>query len=292
MCKFKSAIILKDRVFVPDYDSHTEMLEELGIADTRANAERLFVRAELIPKNYDVFSDVSEWRFNVDQDITPDWFVAEYEKERMIEAVKAWAKNRIFIGCDDLVLRDGKSFYIKNCKNVSCENSTVTAWGNSTVTAWGNSTVTAWENSTVTAWGNSTVTARENSTVTAWENSTVTACENSTVTAWGNSTVTAWGNSTVTARENSTVTACENSTVTAWGNSTVTARENSTVTARENSTVTARENSTVIRDIWSSFNTDRLVLSDNSTFKDCVTRTLYQSGDFKLVTVTDGKIGG
>ena len=188
MCKFKSAIILKDRVFVPDYDSHTDMLEELGIADTRANAERLFVRAELIPVNYDVFSDVSEWRFNVDQDITPDWFVAEYEKERMIEAVKAWAKNRIFVGVDGLTLRDGKSFYIKNCKNVSCENSTVTARGNSTVTAW--------------------------------------------------------------------------------------------------------ENSTVIRDIWSSFNTDRLVLSDNSTFKDCITRTLYQSGDFKLVTVTDGKIGG
>ena len=55
MCKFKSGIILKDRVFVPDYDSHTEMLEELGIADTQANAERLFVRAELIPVTYDVF---------------------------------------------------------------------------------------------------------------------------------------------------------------------------------------------------------------------------------------------
>ena len=236
MCKFKSAIILKDRVFVPDYDSHTDILEELRIADTRVNAERLFVRAELIPKNGDVFSDISEWTFRVDQDIVPDWFVAEYEKERMIEAVKAWAKNRIFIGVNGLVLEGGNNFYVKDCKNISCANSTVTAW----------------DNSTVTARGNSTVTARGNSTVTAWDNSTVTA----------------------------------------WDNSTVTARDNSTVTARGNSTVTARDNSTVIKDFWSYFDTDRLVLSENSTFKDCVTRTLYQSGDFKLVTVTDGKIGG
>ena len=43
MCKFKSGIILKDGVFIPDYDSHTEMLEELGIKDTRENAERLLL---------------------------------------------------------------------------------------------------------------------------------------------------------------------------------------------------------------------------------------------------------
>ena len=29
MCKFKSGLILKDRVFIPDYDSHVDMLEEL-----------------------------------------------------------------------------------------------------------------------------------------------------------------------------------------------------------------------------------------------------------------------
>jgi len=45
----KSGIILKDRVFVPDQDHHTDMLQELGIEDTRKNAETLFVRAELVP---------------------------------------------------------------------------------------------------------------------------------------------------------------------------------------------------------------------------------------------------
>ena len=50
MCRFKSGLILKDRVFVPNGDSHTDMLEELEIEDTERNASNLFVRAELYPK--------------------------------------------------------------------------------------------------------------------------------------------------------------------------------------------------------------------------------------------------
>ena len=80
MCQTKSGIILKDRIFLPDYDSHGKMLEELKIADTRENAERLFVRAELVPPAGDVFSDISTWIFRVDQDILPEWFVAECEE--------------------------------------------------------------------------------------------------------------------------------------------------------------------------------------------------------------------
>ena len=186
MCKFKSAIILKDRVFIPDYDHHTDMLEELGIADTRENAERLFVRAELIPANGDVFSNIDDWYFNVDQDIQPEWFVAEYEKQRMIKAVKGWAETHIFIGKNGLEIKDNKNCYIKDCKNVVIDNSTVEAWGNSTVKALGNSTV--------------------------------------------------------------------------------------------------------VKPQYSSFNASHLILSENSTFKDCVAKVIYQSGNYKLVTVTDGKI--
>ena len=189
MCKLKSAIILKDRVFIPDYDSHDDMLEELGIKDTKENASRLFVRAELSPKDGDIFSNIETWDFNIDQDILPEWFVAEYEKKRMIEAVKEWSKSRIHIGIDNLEISDGGTHYIKDCKNVTCNNSTVTA------------------------------------------------CNNSTVMAYGNSTVKAYGNSTV------------------------------------------------IKTIYSSFNKDRLTLCENSTFKDCKTKTIYQSGDWKFVAV-------
>ena len=274
MCKLKSAIILKDRIFMPDYDSHSTMLDELGINDDYLGASKKFVRVELSPADGDVFTDIDGWELTVDQDIRPEWFSEDEYKPKMVAAVKEWAKTHIHIGVDGLKITAGENYYIKNCKNVEVINSTVTARGNSTVTAR--------ENSTVTARENSTVTARENSTVTAWGNSTVTAKGNSTVTAWGNSTVTAWENSTVTAWENSTVTAWGNSTVTAWGNSTVTARENSTVTARENSTV---KNDT----LWNWHKKDTLVLCDNATFKDVIEKVIYQSGDYKLVTVESGK---
>jgi hypothetical protein len=43
MCKLKSGIILKGRIFMPEYDSHSDMLEELGIEDNYMNASKMFV---------------------------------------------------------------------------------------------------------------------------------------------------------------------------------------------------------------------------------------------------------
>ena len=118
MCQMKSGVILKDRVFITDYNSHTDMLAELGISDTRQNAERLFIRAELLPPDGDVFAPVEEWRFHVDQDILPDWYVEQVDKDRMISAVKEWAKDHIHVGVDDLRISKGSKHYIKDCKNV------------------------------------------------------------------------------------------------------------------------------------------------------------------------------
>ena len=115
MCRFKSGIILKDRVFIPDYDSHTKMLEELKIADTEDNAKRLFVRAELMPPDNDVFTPVTSWKYHVDQDILPDWYVAEVDEMRMREAVTAWAKEHIHIG-EKIERIDSGTHWIKDCK--------------------------------------------------------------------------------------------------------------------------------------------------------------------------------
>ena len=209
MCRLKSGIILKDRIFVPSHDGHTDMLAELKLEDTHANAETLFVRAELSPADSDVFTDPSTWVFRVDQDIRPDWFVEEYERERFVEEVRKWWEAHVFIGKDDLELSDGNTYYLKDCKRaVLLENATVTARGNSTVTARGNSTVTAWGNSTVTARGNSTVTARGNSTC-------------------------------------------------------------------------------LIENFCFHGKRENILVLENSTLKDCSTRTIWQAGDFKIVVSTD-----
>lgn len=257
MCQFKSAIILKDRVFIPDYDSHSDMLNELGIEDTKENAERLFIRAELIPADDDVFSDISTWKFNVDQDILPDWYVEEYDKQRMIEAVKEWAKNRIHIGKDNLVISDGAGHYIKDCTNVEirgnayveqiCDNTTVkNICGNTTVkNIYGNATAKNIYDSARVGYicGDAKVDY---------------ICDSATVDyIYGDAKVNnIYGDATVESID---------------GN----------VTVKDIS-----GNATVIipqYNIWRNLNKTKI--SDNAIIKDTLTHTIYQAGGWQLKTV-------
>jgi|GEM_PF-1387869 len=267
MCKLKSGLLFKNGVFVPDYDSHDEMLREKCIEDTAENRiAGKFVRFELSPKNDDPFMPIDMWVFKIDQDELPEWIKSDPEKYEAMarDAVKKWAENHIFIGIDKLNLTDGSGYYLKDCTNVTLSaNSTVQDMcGNSTVQdMWGNSTVrNMWDNSTVQdMWDNSTVQDMwDNSTVlNMWGNSTVLNMRvNSTVQdMWGNSTVlNMWGNSTV---------------LNMWGNSTV-------LNMRVNSTVQIAEKRS------KGVSVETIILSQNATIKDCRTKTLYAAGDWKL----------
>ena len=261
MCKLKSAIILKDRIFMPDYDSHSKMLEELGITDDYINASKVFVRAELSPKNGDVFSDIDSWEFSVDQDITPEWFDEKDCAERMRKAVKEWAKTHIFIGQNDLEISHGENICIKDCKNVDicghatveyiCDNATVkNIYDNATVkNIYGNTTVEY-------IYGNATVEyICDNATVkNIYDNATVDyICDNVTVK-----------------------NICDKATVkNIYGNTTV-----------EN----ICDNATVISSSYSKWNNSAsLIIAGNATFKDCYSKTIYQAGGWKLVEVKKGK---
>ena len=123
MCKLKSGIILKDRVYIGETDSHTELLKELGIEDTFEYASKIFVRAELLPTDNDVFSNIDSWEYSVDQDILPDWYMKDFDRERMVEAVKEWAKNHVHVNKVGLHLKSGKQHYIKDCEQVVIDGS-------------------------------------------------------------------------------------------------------------------------------------------------------------------------
>ena len=275
MCKLKSAIILKDRIFMPDYDSHSKMLEELGITDDYFNASKVFVRAELVPKNGDVFSDIDGWKFEVDQNITPDWFDEKDYTERMRKAVKEWANTHIFIGQNDLKISYGENIFIKDCKNVDIRyNATVrNICGNATVKSiCGNATV---------------VSICDNATVKyIYENATVERiCGDATVNyLYGNATVNYL---------------CGNATVKyIYGNAMVKTISGAAKvkTIRDDAKVKyicgdatiehIFDNATVISSSYSKWNnSESLIISDNATFKDCYSRTIYQAGGWKLVEV-------
>ena len=226
MCRFRSGIILKTRCVIAqeENDSHSDLLESMGIEDTAENAMRVFVRAELLPPKNEWWTNPDTWKVNIDQDITPDWF--DEDKERYITefraVVKAWWKDHVLI--DQKVDELTSGYYrLKRCKvkellndvKVLCDNSTVSRmYDNSTVSRmYGNSTVSRMcDNSTVSEMcDNSTVSEMcDNSTVSRmYDNSTVSRMYgNSTVSEmYGDSTVSEmYGDSTVSRMyDNSTV---------------------------------------------------------------------------------------
>lgn len=124
MCNFKSGIILKNKVVLAPEgnESHSDLLESLGIADTHMNASKTFVRAELIPQNDDKMSDVKDWRYKVDQDIVPDWYEKDPEryeqefKDAVEKYMEEWKKKfKLICGYYWTSVQDGdRTYYFMN----------------------------------------------------------------------------------------------------------------------------------------------------------------------------------
>ena len=273
MCGFKSGLILKNRCVIAEgaNDSHSDLLESLGIEDNIENAMRVFVRVELLPPNEEWWTDPDTWKENVDQDILPEWF--ENDKDRYFDefrkAVKDWWKEHVRI--DEEIEELSSGYYrLKRCKVKNMLKDVKAMMDNSTVQdMMDNSTVqNMMDNSTVQyMWDNSTVQdMRDNSTVqNMMDNSTVQDM-------WGNSTVQdMWGNSTVqNMRDNSTVQDM-------WGNSTVQdMRDNSTVQdMMDNSTVhNMRGNSTVQN------------MMDNSTVQNMMDNSISRDSENKKIKIS------
>ena len=201
MCQLKSCLVLKDRVYCPDYDSHQDMLENLGIKDDYLGASKTFVRVELTPPGgvQSLMEPLDRWTLNVDQDVTPEWWDERDDRQRVEEAVEEWRREHVF--------SDGEHI-VKAGEVYALGSATVEAFGSATVTARDSATVKAYGSATVEAWGSATVEAFDSATVKAWGSATVKAFDSATVTAYGSATVKAWNNATVIACGNATVIAC------------------------------------------------------------------------------------
>ena len=184
MCQLKSCLVLKDRVYCPDYDSHQDMLDKLGIKDDYLGASKTFVRLELIPPDgvQSLIEPLDRWTLNVDQDVTPEWWDERDDRQRVEEAVEEWRREHVF--------SDGEHI-VKAGEVYALGSATVKAWGSATVEAWGSATVEAFGSATVEAFGSATVEAWGSATVKAYGSATVTARDSATVEAFGSATVEA-----------------------------------------------------------------------------------------------------
>ena len=193
MCQLKSCLVLKDRVYCPDYDSHQDMLDKLGIKDDYLGASKTFVRVELLPPDgvKSLMEPLDRWTLRVDQDVTPEWWDEKADRHRVEEAVEAWRGGHVFAEGEHVV-KAGEVY----------------AYGSAMVTAWGSATVKAYGSATVEACGSATVKAWDSATVKAWDSATVKAYGSATVEACDSATVEAYDSATVKAYEHAMVEAC------------------------------------------------------------------------------------
>ena len=213
MCKLKSMIVLKDRVYCPDHDRHQKMLEELGIEDTTENAMLRFVRCELSPKAGDNYaSDISGWVMKVDQDILPDWWDANTYRPMVEDTVREWQSKH--------VIASGEAD-VRDCVYYACGSATVYAYDSAKVYAYDSATVHARNSATVYAYDYATVHARNFATVYAYDSATVYAYDSATVRAYGSATVHAYDSATVHANDSATVHALNFAKVYAYDCATV-----------------------------------------------------------------------
>ena len=200
MCQLKSCLVLKDRVYCPDYDRHQDMLDKLGIKDDYLGASKTFVRVELLPPDgiRSLMEPLDRWTLKVDQDVTPEWWDEKADRQRVEEAVEAWRGEHVFTEGEHSI-GTGIVYALSNAMVKAYGNAIVKAHEHATVKAYGNVTVTACDSATVKAYGSVTVYAHDSATVEAYDSVTVKACNCATVTARNSATVKAYGSATVKA---------------------------------------------------------------------------------------------
>ena len=230
MCRLKSCLVLKDRVFCPDYNSHQQMLEELGIEDDYLHASKTFVRVEFTPPDNtkSLIEPLDRWTLKVDQDIAPEWWDEKADRQRVEEAVEAWRREHVFT--------EGKHI-VKTEK--------VYAYGDAEIQVYNDATVTAFDRAIVKAYSNAKVYAFGKTTVETVSNVPVEAYGDTTVKAYGNAKVQASDRAVVKAYSNATVEACDSAMVEAYNSVTVKAHGNAKVYAFDSTTVKAYDNAMV-----------------------------------------------
>ena len=233
MCQLKSCLVLKDRVFCPDYNSHQQMLEELGIEDDYLHASKTFVRVEFTPPDNtkSLIEPLGRWTLEVDQDIVPEWWDEKADRQRVEEAIEIWRKGHVYTEGKHIVTTGTVYAYgdtevqVYNDATVTAYDSTIVkAYGNAKVYAFGKTTVEtvsnvpveAYGDATVKAYGNTKVEAFDRVIVKAYSNATVDAYDNATVEAYNSVTVEAYGNAKVGAFDRAIVKVCDRAMVKAY----------------------------------------------------------------------------
>ena len=134
MCQPASFIVTKDNVFWKHgSNSHEQIMKENNLTDSKDQRPPDFVRVEITPPNNDFVLPFEKWVYKVDQDMLPDWYVKDFDEERIRKELPKWYDSHI----------KGQITDINNITQTASDRSTQTAGYRSTQTAGDRSTQTA-----------------------------------------------------------------------------------------------------------------------------------------------------
>lgn len=268
MCQLKSCLVLKDRIYCPDHNSHDQMLNELRIADTIQNAESLFVRVELSPPNRNLNIPFDEWRLNVDQDILPHWWDKDYYEPLVRAEVKKWVDEHLIYSGTRKVSEG--TYYALNDAEIMAEN-------NAVVHAFNRAKIYSYDESLVFAHHNAIINAKMQSKVYAEDNCKVAARNHALVYLYDNVQAKVYDRAQARTRDNSEVEAYDESTVICYDNvkavcnhtsrcfvyeaDEVVANDNSAIYIRHHASVIANDNSVVFK---KEDNNSEITLNNNA----------------------------
>ena len=155
MCMFKSMLLLKDKVFCPNYDSHEAMINETGMehGPMREN----FVRVEITPPDDDLTVPIDKWKYKVDQDYLPEWYVEEVDKPRCFDALKAWAVKHILVGQDVPEVKQGEFVVLVNCNTGIVKGTVQKVLGGTVQKVLGGTVQEVWDGTVQEVWDGGTV---------------------------------------------------------------------------------------------------------------------------------------
>ena len=190
MCMFKSMLLLKDKVFCPNYDSHEDMINETGMehGPMREN----FVRVEITPPDDDLTVPIDKWKYKVDQDYLPEWYVEEVDKPRCFDALKAWAVKHILVGQDVPEVKQGEFVVLVNCNTGIVKGTVQEVCGGTVQKVWGGTVQKVWGGGTVQeVWDGTVQEVLDGGTVQkVWGGGTVQK-------VWGGTVQKVWDGGTV-----------------------------------------------------------------------------------------------
>ena len=105
MCKFASFVLTKDEVYWSDKsESHTAICEEFHLKEDNHRNEPQLLMCELLPTTD--LDDFASYNCNWDQDVKPDWFVAEVDERRVRVAMNQRFPKGIIEYADSLQVPD------------------------------------------------------------------------------------------------------------------------------------------------------------------------------------------